>query len=84
MYQTKNILASDNGYLKLYLFHILQENKHVSYFNLLSLKPSMMSSFLPIAPEMFKELGKNNVTPCFDFYKADVFSIGMILVDMIM
>ena len=32
---------------------------------------------------MFLDLQQNNMMPSFDVYKADLFEIGMILVDMI-
>lgn len=83
MYKTKNIFMSDNGYVKMYLFHMLPENKHINYYNLLSSpRVSNLSLNLPIAPEMFEDLQQNNFSPSFDFYKADLFEIGMILVDM--
>jgi hypothetical protein len=81
-YQSKNIFLSDNGYIKMYLFHMLPDNKHINYFSLLSSKHTGLSLHLPIAPEMFKDLQENNMTPYFDFYKADIFAIGMVLVDM--
>lgn len=62
---------------------MLNDNKHVNYFNLLSSpRVSNLSLNLPIAPEMFEDLQSNNLAPLFDFYKADLFEIGMILVDM--
>lgn len=50
LFKSKNIFVSDNGYIKTYLFHMLAENKHINYFNLLASKPSNLSLHLPIAP----------------------------------
>ena len=55
-YQSKKIFLSDNGYIKMYMFHMLPENKHANYFTLLSAKHTDLSLHLPIAPEMLYDL----------------------------
>ena len=77
-YRSSEIFLSPEGYVKLYLLSIEEENRHSCYYTVLS-EMERLKEYL-LAPEQLASLARLEMDTKFDQYKADLFAIGLVLV----
>lgn len=77
-YRTSEVFLSPEGYVKLYLLGVEEENRHSCYYTVLTEMEKMREYLL--APEQLASLAKLAMDTKFDQYKADLFAIGLVLI----
>jgi hypothetical protein len=80
-YRANSIFLSPEGYVKLYLLDIEQENRHISYYKALSDR-ALIDQYI-LAPEQLEAMSNLEYDIKFDLYKGEVFSIAMVILSLI-
>lgn len=80
-YRSKSIFLSPEGYIKLFLLEIEEENRHSCYYKVLAEK-HLIDEYI-LAPEQLKYLNNLEYEIKYDPFKADLFSIGMVILELI-
>ena len=67
--------------MKVFLLDVEKDNKHIAYYKALTDKSTIDE--LILAPEQLAYISKMEYEPPIDIYKADVFAIAMIILELI-
>ena len=80
-YRSDRIFLSPQGYVKAYLLDVEKDNKHIAYYKALTDKSSIDEFIL--SPEQLAYIAKMEYEPPIDIYKADLFAIAMVILELI-
>lgn len=80
-YRPGNIYLSPEGYLKVYLLEVEEDNKHGAYYKALAERDKIEEHVF--APEQLTAMNNLEYETKYDLYKADLFSVGMVLLELI-
>lgn len=76
-FRSKNIFLSPEGFVKVFLLEVEQENMHSCYYKALSDR-TITDTFI-LAPEQLYYLSNMEYEIRYDPFKADLFAIAMVI-----
>jgi hypothetical protein len=80
-YRSEDVYLSPEGYVKVYLLDVEEDNKHSCYFTVMSEREKLGEYLL--APEQLLGVSRWELEAKFDQYKADLYAIGLLMVELI-